>query len=65
MKIIVTGSTGMVGKVVLLESIDDTRVTEVLLINRNALGISHPKVKELIYKRFQGFYGYPRSIGWL
>lgn len=55
MKIIITGSTGMVGRAVLLESIDDTRVTEVLLINRSPLGISHPKVKEVIHKDFMDF----------
>lgn len=55
MKIIITGSTGMVGKAVLLECIDDTRVTEVLLINRSPLSISHPKVKEVIHKDFMDF----------
>ena len=55
MKIIITGSTGMVGKAVLLESIDDTRITEILLINRNPIGISHPKVKEVIHKDFMDF----------
>ncbi|NJB71755.1 hypothetical protein GGR42_002217 [Saonia flava] len=55
MKAIITGSTGMVGKAVLLECIDDTRVEEVLLINRNSLNISHPKVKEVIHKDFMDF----------
>ena len=45
----------MVGKAVLLECIDDARVTEVLLINRNPLDISHPKVKEVIHKDFMDF----------
>lgn len=55
MKAIITGSTGMVGKAVLLECIDDSRVTEVLLINRSPLDISHPKVKEIIHKNFKDF----------
>ncbi|MER3329681.1 MAG: epimerase [Candidatus Kapaibacterium sp.] len=55
MKVVITGSTGMVGKAVLLESIDDTRVTDILLINRSPLGISHPKVKEVIHKDFMDF----------
>lgn len=55
MKAIITGSTGMVGKAVLLECIDDARVKEVLLINRNPLAISHPKVKEIIHKDFMDF----------
>lgn len=55
MKVIITGSTGMVGKAVLLECIDDARVKEVLLINRNSLAISHPKVKEISHKNFMDF----------
>lgn len=55
MKVIITGSTGMVGKAVLLECIDDTRVTEVLLINRSPMGVSNPKVKEVIHKDFMDF----------
>lgn len=55
MKIIITGSTGMVGKAVLLECIDDTRVTDVLLINRSPIDLSHSKVKEVIHKDFMDF----------
>ena len=55
MKVIITGSTGMVGKAVLLECIDDTRVEEILLINRKPLGITNPKVKEVIHKDFMDF----------
>lgn len=55
MKVIVTGSTGMVGKGVLLESLDDPRVTQVLAINRNSIGIQHPKLKEIIHKDFSDF----------
>ena len=35
MKVIITGSTGMVGMGVLLECIDDSTVENILLINRN------------------------------
>ena len=55
MKVIVTGSTGMVGKGVLLECLDDVKVEKVLAINRNLLGIKHPKLKELIHKDFTDF----------
>jgi len=55
MKVVITGSTGMVGKAVLLECIDDIRVTEVLLINRTPIDKSHPKVKEVIHKDFMDF----------
>lgn len=55
MKAIITGSTGMVGKGVLLECIDDPGVEEVLLLTRNPVGITHPKVKEIIQKDFRDF----------
>ncbi|TKG89851.1 NAD-dependent epimerase/dehydratase family protein [Puteibacter caeruleilacunae] len=55
MKAIITGATGMLGKGVLLECVDDPTVEEVLLINRNHLDFSHPKVKEIIHKDFRDF----------
>ena len=39
MKIIITGSTGMIGKGVLLVCLDDPRVDQVLVINRSTVGI--------------------------
>ena len=55
MKVIITGSTGMVRKGVLLECLDDNRVTGILLINRSHLDISNPKLKEVIHKDFTNF----------
>jgi len=52
MKLIITGSTGMIGKGVLYECMEDPRVTDVLLVNRNPVGITHPKVKEVLLKDF-------------
>ncbi|MGB0369424.1 MAG: NAD-dependent epimerase/dehydratase family protein [Flavobacteriales bacterium] len=52
MKVIITGSTGMIGKGVLLECLDDARIKEVLLINRRSLGMEHPKLTEVLLKDF-------------
>lgn len=52
MKVIITGSTGMVGKSVLLEALRSEQVREVLLINRRPVGLQHPKLKELIHEDF-------------
>ncbi|MCP4520578.1 MAG: NAD(P)H-binding protein [Cytophagales bacterium] len=52
MKVIITGATGMVGKGVLLESLNNSKITEVLLINRNPIDIQNPKIKEIIHKDF-------------
>lgn len=47
MKVIITGSTGMVGKGVLFECLDDPRITEVLVINRSSLDVRHDKLREM------------------
>lgn len=52
MQIIITGTTGMVGKGTLLEAIQSTDVTGILLINRHSVGITHPKIKEILHKDF-------------
>jgi len=51
-KAIITGSTGMVGKGVLLECLDSPKVESVLVVNRKAVGIQHPKLKEIIHADF-------------
>tara|TARA_B100000427_G_scaffold288029_1_gene262964 strand:- start:949 stop:1611 length:663 start_codon:yes stop_codon:yes gene_type:complete len=53
--IIITGSTGMVGKGVLLECLDHHQVAKILLINRNPIGINHPKITEIIHDDFLNF----------
>jgi len=53
--VIITGASGMVGKAVLLECLEDDRIGEVLLINRKSLGLTHPKIKELLIGDFSKF----------
>jgi uncharacterized protein YbjT (DUF2867 family) len=55
MKVIITGATGMVGKGVLLECLDHPEITGVLSISRRAIGLDHPKLKELIHPDFSEF----------
>ncbi|MFQ3215078.1 MAG: hypothetical protein ACJAT1_000435 [Marivirga sp.] len=52
MKVIITGATGMVGKGLLLECLDDPQITQVLTVGRTTLSLAHPKLKELIKKDF-------------
>ncbi len=52
MDVIITGSTGMIGKGVLLECLDDNRIGRVLLINRNPIGMEHPKITEVLLRDF-------------
>jgi len=48
MNIIITGSTGMIGKGVLLECLDNPTITSILLVNRTPINIKHPKLTEII-----------------
>ncbi len=55
MKVIITGASGMVGKGVLLECLDDPSVERVLSIGRSELEMNHPKLIQLIHKDFSDF----------
>ncbi|MEN8927639.1 MAG: epimerase [Flavobacteriales bacterium] len=63
MKVIITGSTGMVGKGVLLECMDDSRIKEILLINRSSIEIKNPKVKEILHAEFSEFSSLKNKLG--
>lgn len=52
MKVIITGTTGMVGEGVLIECLAHPKITEILSVSRKPSGISHPKLKEYIVKDF-------------
>jgi hypothetical protein len=51
-KVIITGSTGMVGEGVLLECLRHPEVESILVINRRPCGVTHPKLKEIIHVDF-------------
>src|SRR5260370_25524068 len=48
MKVILFGSTGMVGKSVLRQCLLDPDVESVLSIGRRPSGVSHPKLRDLV-----------------
>ncbi len=52
---IVTGATGMVGKGVLIECLAHEGITEVLSVSRRSMGMTHPKLKELLHADFAEF----------
>ena len=52
LKVIITGSTGMVGKSVLLECIDRPEIESILVINRRPLDIKHDKMTEILLNDF-------------
>jgi len=51
-KIIILGTTGMVGEGVLHESLNHPEVESVLVINRRPCGIEHKKLTEIIHQDF-------------
>ncbi|WP_319591883.1 NAD-dependent epimerase/dehydratase family protein [uncultured Draconibacterium sp.] len=55
MNVIITGATGMVGKGVLLECLDHRSVEKVLVIGRNPVDVTHPKLEQLIQNDFSDF----------
>lgn len=48
MKVILFGATGMVGQGVLRECLRDEGVEELLVIGRNSIGQTHPKLREVL-----------------
>jgi putative NADH-flavin reductase len=62
MKVAIFGATGMVGKGVLLECLDDPRVESVLVVVRSPIGVSHPKLREIIHEDFFDISGIQRQF---
>jgi uncharacterized protein YbjT (DUF2867 family) len=61
-KVIITGSTGMVGEGVLFECLRNNKVSEVLIINRKHFDLQHPKLKELIVPDFFSLNNFANNI---
>jgi hypothetical protein len=69
MKVIITGTTGMVGEGVLHVALNHPSITDVLIVNRKSIGITHPKLKEIIHADFfnldpiaEQFSGYDATL---
>jgi uncharacterized protein YbjT (DUF2867 family) len=52
LKVLITGTTGMVGEGVLHVCLQNPKVEKVVVINRKTLGWSHPKMTEIIHSDF-------------
>ena len=50
--VLITGSTGMVGKSVLLECVESDKINKITIINRSPVGFEHPKIKEILLRDF-------------
>ncbi|MBB4080436.1 uncharacterized protein YbjT (DUF2867 family) [Lewinella aquimaris] len=49
---ILTGASGMVGRAVLLECLDNPNVERIVMINRHPVDVHHPKLTEIIHADF-------------
>ena len=52
LKVIITGTTGMVGEGVLLECLDNPSVEKVLSLSRKPVNIKHEKLVEILHTNF-------------
>jgi hypothetical protein len=46
------GSSGMIGMGLLFECLNSAEASSILVINRHPLGISHPKLEEVVLRNF-------------
>jgi uncharacterized protein YbjT (DUF2867 family) len=51
-KVVITGSTGMVGSIVLQLCLDSNEVSEIIALVRKSTSIQHPKYKEVVIADF-------------
>ena len=51
-RIVIVGATGMVGGYALRDALDDPSVGVVTVIGRRKLGLSHPKLQEVVHNDF-------------
>jgi NAD(P)-dependent dehydrogenase (short-subunit alcohol dehydrogenase family) len=49
---VIFGASGMIGRAVLLECLEDERIEKVLCIARSPIGMEHPKLESIIHRDF-------------
>ena len=62
MKVIITGTTGMVGEGVLFECLANPQIANVLSVSRKPIGMKHPKLKEYIVADFLALKEYDETL---
>ncbi|MGC5568292.1 NAD-dependent epimerase/dehydratase family protein [Streptomyces sp. FR-108] len=61
-KVILFGATGMVGRGVLRECLRDAAVESVLVIGRSTVGVTHPKLREIVRADLTDLGGLEREL---
>lgn len=62
MRVVITGTTGMVGQGVLYTCLDDADITEVVSVSRSSCGIQHPKLLEILHTDFFNLEGLEHQL---
>jgi len=57
MKIVLTGATGFVGSEVLRQALDDSSIDQITVLTRRPVGMSHPRLNEIVLKDFLDYSG--------
>lgn len=63
MKVVIFGATGMVGSGVLRECLDDPRVHAVLVVGRRSVGVTDPKLREILHADFLDYRPIEAAFG--
>lgn len=50
LKVIITGTTGMIGEWILHICLNNPQIKDILIINRSRLNLEHPKLTQIIHK---------------
>jgi uncharacterized protein YbjT (DUF2867 family) len=58
MKILITGASGMIGKLVMNHCLHSETITEVISFVRKSTGQKHPKLTEIVLTNFEDYSGY-------
>jgi uncharacterized protein YbjT (DUF2867 family) len=61
-RLVIVGATGMVGGYALRFALEDSAVISVMAIGRRPLGISHPKLNEVIHQDFSDCSGLAEAL---
>src|SRR5688572_24082386 len=59
MKVIIAGSTGMVGSLVLTECLNSDKISEVRSLVRKPTGLTHHKLTEIVVQDFENYSARP------
>lgn len=65
MNVVIFGATGMIGRGVLLECLEDPGVTRIVVVVRRSTGMKHDKLVELVHADFHDFTPIESRLGGL